>query len=49
LIFAFPALEFSHKKHEFEVLQGSVDVLFRWGGKHLCGKCGILWQIYSGQ
>jgi len=35
LIFAFPALKFSPKKHEFEVSQGSVDSLFRWGGKHL--------------
>jgi len=32
LSFAFPALEFSQNK--VQKLQGSVDALFRWGGKH---------------
>jgi len=33
LSLAFPALEFS-QKHKFSVSQGSVDALFKWGGKH---------------
>jgi len=44
LSFVFPALEFT-QKHEFEVSQGSVDALFKWGGNIY----NSLWQIYSGQ
>ena len=32
-------------KHNFQDLQGSVETLFRWGGKH---KCLTLWHIYLG-
>jgi len=33
--FVFSALEFFLQKHEFQLSQGSVDTLFRWGGKRL--------------